>query len=463
MQRKRSLPLAIRLALTLLFVTAISMVLLSTVALILVRVMETNRRTVELEGQADLYAALAEQLVLGNGNLQRVTPLLVNRSVGTGNVAVRVFGSAGELFGANGDMGAFPSRVAAAQLTTRVPQVIFSEDRTRRYSARRIEWNAKTLGVVEVSQSTAEETRLFRLLRTVAGYSIVVALLAAIGGSALIARWLARLIGHLRTTTERIAGGDLSERAVERGPHEFVQLSHAINTMTDQLAERLERIEQQSAAQQRFYRDVSHELRTPLMALGGYVENIEDARNDDERDEALIAMQREIERLARLSDELLRVDAAPTFELGTRTNVDLNELAHDVVAMLQPRARRSHVQLQFQPASAPVHVNADRDRLKQAMINVLDNALRSTPTNGTITVTITQSAKTAFIDIIDDGAGVPANLREAIWERGVRGADGGSGLGLAIVRTIMQAHRGNATLEPSEHGAHIRLTLPLEA
>jgi signal transduction histidine kinase len=458
-RRQHALPLVVRLALTLLLVTAVAMAVLTSGLLVGVRVYEANRRSTELEGQADLYAALADQLIASSGNLQAVTPVLVSRSVGAGDVAVRVFGSAGLIFGASGSNAPFPSRAVASLLTSGVPQVLLSEDSNRRYSARRIEWNGRLVGVIEVSQSTTEEQRLYYLLRRVAVQSTLVAVVAAVVGAIIVARWLARLIRRLRYTAERVASGDLTERARERGPGEFVQLTRALNTMTDQLAERLARIEGQSAAQRRFYRDISHELRTPLMALGGYLENIEDAEPGPEQDRAIQSMQGEIARLGRLADELLRADSAPAIAIGPGQPIDLGELIAEITANLAGRARRGGVALRFDPPQAPLAVLGDRDRLKQAILNLLDNALRATPPGGSIAVTLLERPGQAVIDVLDSGMGIPEDLRAVVWERGVRGADGGSGLGLSIVRSIIEAHGGTALLLPSQEGAHFQLTL----
>lgn len=456
---RRALPLVIRLALTSLLVTAISMALLASGLLVGVRSYEADRRTTELENQADFYATLANELVLATGNLQAITPVLITRSVGTGSVTVRVFGTAGQIFGASGSAPPFPSRAAAILLTSSVPRVLLSEDQSRRYRARQVVWDGRVVGVVEVSHSLAEEQRLSVVLQRVVGQFTLIALAAGVVGAVIVARWLARIIRRLRTMAERVAAGDLTERAAGRGPDEIVQLTSALNKMADQLAERLARIEAQAANQRRFYRDISHELRTPLMALGGYLENIEDAPVGPEQTRALAAMQGEIARLARLADELLRNDSAPTIEIGPAQPLDLAALIEEIAANLAGRAQRGGVELHT-ALTPPLTISGDRDRLKQALLNLLDNALRATPPGGRIAVTAQPTERGMVIDVVDTGPGIPPDLREAVWERGIRGADGGSGLGLAIVRAIVEAHGGSAILLPAAEGAHFQLTLP---
>lgn len=460
-KRPKIVTLAVRLTITMVAVSVLPLALIALIILLGVRISEADRRSLELNNQLELYVAFAEQLIASDGDLQSASNILLSRPVGNGDGAIRVFGSAGQIFGANGSNSAFPSRAAASQFVTSIPTVFVAETRGRRYVAGQVRWQQKVVGVIEVSQSVEDEDRLLRVLIRFVFISIGLAFAAAFLGSSLVARWLARMIGQLRETAEQVADGDLTERALERGPAEFVQLARSINTMTDQLAERLSRIEQQSEAQRRFYRDVSHELRTPMMALGGYLENIEDAENADEQAQSIRAMQAEIARLARLADELLRNDAQPSLTLGPKQTLDLGAMIHELVQNLSGRAQRSGVELLAQVPPRPIVVEADRDRLKQALLNLFDNALRATPPGGQISMRISLTADQVVIDVQDTGEGIPNALREAIWERGVRGAEGGSGLGLAIVRTILRAHGGEAVLIPSEQGAHIQLSLPI--
>ncbi len=459
--RPKIVTLAVRLTITMVAVSVVPLALIALIILLGVRTSEADRRSLELNNQLELYVAFAEQLISSDGDLQSASNILLSRPIGNGDGAIRVFGSAGQIFGANGSNSAFPSRAAASQFVTSIPTVFVAETRGRRYVAGQVRWQQKVVGVIEVSQSVADEDRLLRVLWRFVVISIGLALAAAFLGSSLVARWLARLIGQLRETAEQVADGDLTERAIERGPEEFIQLARSINTMTDQLAERLSRIEQQSEAQRRFYRDVSHELRTPMMALGGYLENIEDSENSDEQQQSIQAMQAEIARLARLADELLRNDAQPSLTLGPKQSLDLGEMIHELVQNLSGRAQRSGVELLAQVPPRPLLIDADHDRLKQALLNLFDNALRATPPGGQIIMRVSLTADQVVIDVQDTGEGIPAALREAIWERGVRGAEGGSGLGLAIVRTILRAHGGDAVLIPSEQGAHIQLSLPI--
>ncbi|HEY1015435.1 MAG TPA: ATP-binding protein, partial [Herpetosiphonaceae bacterium] len=159
------------------------------------------------------------------------------------------------------------------------------------------------------------------------------------------------------------------------------------------------------------------------------------------------------------ADELLRADHAPAITVDLGEQVDLAALAGELAANLGGRAARGGVDLAAEFAG-PLLVSGSRDRLKQALLNLLDNALRSTPPGGAITISGGRRDGRIELLVRDTGPGVPPALREAVWERGVRGADGGSGLGLAIVKAIAEAHGGAATLLPAERGAAFLLRFP---
>ncbi len=239
---------------------------------------------------------------------------------------------------------------------------------------------------------------------------------------------------------------------------------------------RLKELEQ---ARNRFFRSISHDLRTPLTAIRGTIENLRDSAPFHQQ-AAFATLEEETARLARLVDELLHPSANGVLLLTERSPVDIGRLVEDLCTLQQGRARRAGLSLNDDIALDLPLIYGDRDRLKQALLNLLDNALRITPTGGQINVQVALVAPEQPFDpamiqirVADSGPGVPPDLRERIWERGVRGTDaggdqttgqGGAGLGLAIVREIATAHGGQARIE--EHptgGACFVLELPVAA
>lgn len=216
----------------------------------------------------------------------------------------------------------------------------------------------------------------------------------------------------------------------------------------------------------RFVRSISHELRTPLTAIRGLVENLQDDARSDQQ-ESLTTLDQETARLGRLVAELLRPSPDGDLLPLERRPVDLGQLVRELVALQQGRARRAGVTLSAEVHEKLPSVRADRDRLKQALLNLLDNGLRATPAGGTVQVVVKAAGAGVQLLVDDSGPGVPPELRERIWERGVTGSTlgleetGGAGLGLALVREIVRGYGGHAAVEDSPlGGARFMIELP---
>ncbi len=232
-------------------------------------------------------------------------------------------------------------------------------------------------------------------------------------------------------------------------------------------------------ARTRFFRSISHDLRTPLTAIRGMLENLQDVA-PLEQQATLTTLEDETARLARLVEELLHPPDNGMLLPTERRPVNLDVLAREICDLQQGRARRAGIILTCTVPNSPPPVYGDRDRLKQALLNLLDNALRFTPAGGTVAIEVTAaqsnqpaSASAIHLSIADNGPGIPAELRERIWERGVRGIDlgypdvdgeqRGAGLGLAIVREIVTAHGGQVRVDAhAPQGTRFVLELPLQ-
>jgi len=221
-----------------------------------------------------------------------------------------------------------------------------------------------------------------------------------------------------------------------------------------------------------FVANVSHELRTPLTAIKGYAETLLGPAGDD-RDTArrfLAVIDRHSERLGRLTDDLLTLS---DLELGRTplrlAPIDLEPAVEDVTQILVERAARTDVRLtaDVDPATPPVL--ADGDRLRQVLINLIDNAIKFTPAGGTVTVRAAAAKRPGTVEIAvqDSGIGIPAQDLPRLTERFFRvdkarsRALGGTGLGLAIVKHLIQAHGGTLDISSAiGHGTTVLVGLP---
>ncbi len=307
------------------------------------------------------------------------------------------------------------------------------------------------VGILQVAVPLREVDQTLRLLMISLAVAGVIVLIAGVRGGAWLAERALSPVGEIaRTARQIVRAEDLGQR-VSSAPtdDELGQLTATINEM-------LERLEGLFTAQRRFVADVSHELRTPLTAMRGNLEILRRgvARDPAALDESLGAMEREVNRLVRLAGDLLLLAQA---EAG---------LVLEVVRELRPLA--DGVALTPEIAEQ-VEAPGDRDRLKQALLNVVVNALQHTPPGGSVRVALDRTGEQARVRISDTGAGIASEDLGRVFERFYRvdkarsRGTGGAGLGLAIVKWIVEAHGGCVEVSSaSGQGSTFVLKLPLD-
>ncbi len=306
-----------------------------------------------------------------------------------------------------------------------------------------------------------QSMRTFRylMLWLAAGGIIVVWL-----GSLLVAGQALRPVTAMTRTARAIAVSHGFSRRITESTRrdELAELARTFNEM-------LASLEDAYRSQQRFVADAAHELRAPLTAIQGNIELLSQRQDmpDPERQEALAFLNDEAQRLSRIVSELLtlaRADAGHTIE---RRPVELDRLLLEVLADLRPLAERHQVEVVHLD---PVVVGGDEDRLKQLLVNLLDNSLKYTPSNGAITVRLERLQGEAVLTVRDTGAGISTEDLPHIFERFYR-ADptrrrdqASTGLGLAIVKWIVDQHEGDIAVESEiGSGTAVSVRLPLLA
>jgi len=300
------------------------------------------------------------------------------------------------------------------------------------------------------------------------GAVILAAILLASAAGALLARRIARPLEKLAGAAHAVAAGDLSQTVPgEPGIPELATLGQAFNNMTASLR-------QADQAKTAFISDVSHELRTPLTVIKGTIETLQDGAMDDlaGREPLLASMDRETERLIELVNDLLVLTRADAGALNLQLHpVDLGELARLRCEHMERVASQRQVRVRavIDPSVGQdtYKVLADADRIAQVLDNLLDNAIRYSPPQGEVTVTLAREAGQVACQVADSGPGIPARHLPFIFDRFYRAdpargrSDGGSGLGLAIVRGLVQAHGGHTTASSVEgQGATVTFWLP---
>jgi signal transduction histidine kinase len=269
-----------------------------------------------------------------------------------------------------------------------------------------------------------------------------------------LVRWLARgmtkPLRDMAAAARKMETGDYSARVDTGSRDEVGQLAHAFNRMSAEL-EQLERLRRDLVA------NVSHELRTPISAIRARLENLLDGVEQVEP-RTLEAMLAQTERLGRLVDQLLELSRLDSGDLRLRREpVMLDELVSEVVAELEVVRADRHVQL-FGTISGDLPVIlADREKVHQVLFNLLDNALRFTPTGGEVRVTAERHNGSVDVHVWDTGPGISPEHLSRVFERFYRvdparsRDEGGTGIGLAIARSVVEAHGGRIWAE-SEPG-----------
>jgi heavy metal sensor kinase len=286
--------------------------------------------------------------------------------------------------------------------------------------------------------------------------------LSGLGGYVLARRSLAP-VDRMAEQARLITANRLSDRLPVDNPNdELGRLSTVFN-------QTLTRLQASFDQMRRFTSDASHELRTPLTAIRSVGEiGLQGKRDEVQYREIIGSMLEEVDSLARLVDRLLLLSRSETGDaMLSRESVNLTALAEEVVAHLGVLAEEKQQSIVIE-GDGETHWDGDRLVLRQAVINLVDNAIKYTPSGGRIAIRVARTEKDAVIDVVDNGPGIPDELRSRVFDRFYRvdrsrSRDGGTGLGLAIAKSAVEVQGGTLSLEPSNGrpGCVFRITLPL--
>ena len=341
--------------------------------------------------------------------------------------------------------------------TVRVPR---DEQRDLAIVTRRLSGGA----LLQIARSTDNRAVLLAPLRRTMWLAGSAAVLLSAGGGAWLAWRAIKPVRAVAATAHRIvATGDLSARV------EGVQRNDEVGDLVRQFNTLLERNGNLLRAMREALDNVAHDLRTPLTRLRAGAEMaLRQTDNPDGSREALADCIEETDRIQRLLETLLDISAAENGVLRLeREPVDVGALLRSVAELYSMVAEEKSVAVEVVPG-AGVRVAADPTRLRQVVANLVDNAVKYTPSGGRVTLAAEARDGRAVVTVRDTGPGIPAEEQEKIWQRLYRGdhsrSQRGLGLGLAVVKALVEAHGGHVTVanQPAG-GALFTVDLPTGA
>jgi signal transduction histidine kinase len=353
--------------------------------------------------------------------------------------------------------------------------------------------NDNVIAALVLSHPLGDLEAVFQNLWLRLAVSALISLILASIISLIFTRNVQKPLLQLRTASDHLSRGDYDYPVPEDRADELGDLSRAFDAMRTQL-------KSTEQLRTRFLSDVAHELRTPLTSIKSLTETLEDGAVDDPqvRDRFLYSIEHETDRLIRLTRDLLTLTRADVEGIILhKEQIDLNAMIGDLFLQFETEASRKSIQFELlDRASKPV-VFADRDRIGQVFINLLDNALRNAPEGSTISVQWLVEPRSGrleeceskthdhlhaqptgdhwlIISVLDQGPGIPIADQERVFDRFYRveqardRSRGGSGLGLPIAKAIIEAHGGciwidsppESSSDPAGANTAVRFCLP---
>lgn len=314
------------------------------------------------------------------------------------------------------------------------------------------------LGFVEIGNGPDFTARALETIRHAFLYAAAGGLLLAVILGLVVSRGLTAPLRKLTEVAGQMSGGDLSIRVPLKGKDEIGQLAGQFNRMAERLESSFGDLAAERDALRCFIADASHELRTPITALRNFNDLLQGAAVDDPvaRTEFLAESQVQIDRLELVTRDLLdlsRLDAGlVALDLDDH---DVGELIEAAASAFKVLAQENEIALSLWPPMPPVQLRCDRARIELALSNLLDNALKFTPSGGQVGIGAEQMDDVVRLWVRDNGPGIAVEEQPHVFERFYRGRGNhteGSGLGLAIVKSVVLAHGGQVSVE-SEPGA----------
>jgi len=321
--------------------------------------------------------------------------------------------------------------------------------------------DSTVVGVIQVGLSEGDVRETLTILLVIIAVAYPLTLLVTSAGGVFLAGRALSPIDRLTRVARQITAEDLSQRLDLRLPDD--EVGRLARTFDDMIA----RLDEAFRRQRQFTADASHELRTPLTAIKGQAEvALQRDRQAGAYQDVLRAINSEVDRMIRLVGSLLTLARADAGRIPVaREPVNLGAIVTDAIEQIRPAAASNEITILLRPGD-DIRLIADEDLLLQLMLNLLDNALKYTPAEGSVDVAWGVAGKDAEVRVSDTGRGIAPEHLPHVFDRFYRvdaarsGTEGSAGLGLSISRWIAEVHGGSITVE-SEPGQGSTFTVRL--
>lgn len=297
---------------------------------------------------------------------------------------------------------------------------------------------------------------------------VLAAGLVALRVGDLVAHGVARDVGTVSSGLEAVGRGERGVRLRSTARDEIGALARSADSMAEQLAEGERARGASESARRQLVASVSHDLRTPIASLRLLVDAVDDGIVDEStRRRYLATMQTHIGSLSAMIDDLFELSRIEAGDIEwSMRQVELAVLVDETVAAMRPEAHARRVEVRSELDDAPLSARADPEKIQRVLFNLIRNAIRHTPADGSVTVRAEARPEAVQIEVADTGDGMLAEDRARVFEPFYRGGGEaapdaeGAGLGLAICRAIVETHGGHIWIGPSEQGTRVTFSLP---
>lgn len=321
---------------------------------------------------------------------------------------------------------------------------------------------AYQVGIIRLTTSLEQTNRAIRNRFLIFLLFGLIVILLAFFASLIMAHSVIQPINSLTEVAKKLANGQFDVRAEVHSDDEIGKLAQTLNFMSMNIMEK-------DALKSDFISSVSHELRTPLTAIRGWAITLE---GEDYPEGSLVPtglriIETESDRLSAMVEDLLDFSRLTSGRLSIiKQENEIIELANNIVRQMMPRAKEGKISLLFDYTRPEIHCVCDADRIKQVLINLLDNALKFTPEEGVVVLKVYEDRRNVYMDVTDTGCGIDEGEINIVTEKFYKGMNSAShvGLGLSICEEIVKGHDGDLQISSViDEGTTVTVRLPKES